>query len=112
MLKLFRNNFLALKVSFCNEIEELCSKLNISYKNVRDFSVLDPRIGPSHTDVPGHDGKRGYGGTCFPKDSNNLRNVMRFIKMKSYIIDSMIERNEIVDRPEQDWNKNKGRSVI
>ena len=36
---------------------------------------------------------------------------MRFIKMKSYII-KYDRRNEVVDRPEQDWNKNKGRSVI
>ena len=32
--------------------------------------------------------------------------------MKSYIIDNVVERNEKVDRPEQDWNSNKGRAVI
>ena len=93
-------------------MEELCSNLNINYTNVKDYAVLDPRIGNSHTDVPGHDGKRGYGGTCFPKDSNNLRNVMKSVMMKSYIIDSMIKRNEEVDRPEKDWKSNKGRTVI
>ena len=44
---MFRNNFLALKVSFCNEIEELCRKLNITYENVRLLAVLDDRIGKS-----------------------------------------------------------------
>ena len=112
MVKLMKNCFLATKVSFCNEIEELCSKLDIDYNNVKNYAVLDPRIGSSHTDVPGHDGLRGYGGTCFPKDSHNLRNIMKSVMMKSYIIDSMIERNENVDRPEKDWKKNIGRSVI
>ena len=33
---------------------------------------LDPRIGRSHTTVPGYDGKRGFGGACFPKDTTAL----------------------------------------
>ena len=37
---------------------------------------------------------------------------MKSVMMKSYIIDSMVERNEKVDRPEKDWNLNKGRAVI
>lgn len=111
MIKLFRNNYLALKVSFCNEIEEFCSLRNINYENVREKAVLDDRIGSSHTKVPGHDGKRGYGGTCFPKDSNSLKNIMEK-EMDSYIIKSMVERNENIDRSEKDWNENKGRAVV
>lgn len=112
MIKLFRNNFLSVKVSFCNEIEELCTRLGINYENVRHLAVEDSRIGHSHTQVPGHDGRRGFGGTCFPKDTNNLKNVMESIGMKSYIIKSAVERNENVDRSEKDWNDNKGRAVV
>jgi nucleotide sugar dehydrogenase len=112
MIKLFRNNYLSVKVGFCNEIAEFCEKKNIDYENVRELATLDNRIGASHTKVPGHDGRRGYGGTCFPKDTNNLKCEMKKVGMKSYIIDNVVERNEKVDRPEQDWNSNKGRAVI
>ena len=112
MIKLFRNNYLSVKVGFCNEIAEFCEKKNIDYENVRELATLDNRIGSSHTKVPGHDGRKGYGGTCFPKDTNNLKCEMKKVGMKSYIIDNVVERNEKVDRPEQDWNSNKGRAVI
>lgn len=112
MVKLFRNNFLSVKVSFCNEIEEFCRHKNINYENVRSLSVLDNRIGESHTMVPGHDGRRGFGGTCFPKNTNNLYFEMNRIGMKSYLIKSTIERNEVVDRFEKDWLSDKGRTII
>ena len=72
MVKLFRNNFLAMKVSFCNEVAEFCKLKDINYENVRQQAVKDQRIGGSHSQVPGHDGHCGYGGTCFPKDSKSL----------------------------------------
>ena len=112
MIKMFRNNFLALKVSFCCEIEEYCNLKSINYENVRKLAVLDKRIGPSHSKVPGPDGAKGFGGTCFPKDANSMLNLIEKESMKSYIIKSMITRNEEVDRSEQDWKENKGRSVI
>jgi nucleotide sugar dehydrogenase len=112
MVKYFRNCFLSTKVSFCNEVEEFCGKKNIDYNVVRKFGGIDPRIGQSHTMVPGHDGKRGFGGTCFPKDTSALRHEMNKMGMKSYVIDSIIERNNNVDRNEQDWNDNKGRAVV
>ena len=112
MTKLFRNNFLAIKVAFCNEISEYCETKGINYENVRRIATLDPRIGPGHTRVPGHDGYKGFGGTCFPKDTNALRADMKQQDMKSYVIDAAITRNEKIDRPEKDWNFNKGRAVV
>ena len=112
MIKLFRNNYLSVKVGFCNEIAEFCNKKDINYENVRNLAVLDPRIGESHTKVPGHDGKKGFGGTCFPKDTNNLKCEMEKINMESYIIKNTVIRNENVDRSEQDWNSNIGRAVV
>ena len=112
MIKLFRNNYLSVKVGFCNEIAEFCDKVDINYENVRKLATIDKRIGESHTKVPGHDGRRGFGGTCFPKDTNNLKCEMKKAGMKSFIINNVIERNETVDRSEKDWNDNKGRAVI
>ena len=60
--------------------------------------------------VPGHDGKRGYGGTCFPKDIKNLYHLMKENNQESYILKNVIERNETVDRSEKDWLNNKGKS--
>ena len=112
MVKLFRNNFLATKVSFCNEIYQFCKLVNVDYENVRKLAVLDNRILESHSNVPGHDGKFGFGGTCFPKDTNNLLHQMKTMYMKSFMIKATVERNEQIDRPEQDWNTSKGRAVI
>ena len=112
MVKMFKNCFLATKVAFCNEISQFCEKKGINYENVRLISCLDDRIQPSHTMVPGPDSKKGFGGTCFPKDMNSLNYEMKKENMKSFIIKSAIERNEKIDRNEKDWKYNKGRSVI
>ena len=112
MIKMFRNCFLATKVSFCNEIYQFCLSKNINYENVRKIATKDTRILENHSFVPGHDGKKGFGGTCFPKDTHSLSYEMKKIGLKSYILQSIIERNETIDRPEQDWNENKGRAVL
>ena len=112
MIKLFRNTFLSTKISFCNEIYQFCQSQNISYENVRKLATNDPRIGSSHTNVPGHDGFFGYGGTCFPKDTNSLYFQMKEKNLDSYIIKATVERNEIVDRSQHDWKSNINRAVI
>jgi len=66
------NSYLATRVSFWNQMEQLVQSKGASYENVRDAFICDPRIGMSHTNVPGHDGRRGFGGSCFVKDSNAL----------------------------------------
>ena len=58
MVKLFRNTFLATKVSFCNEIHEYCQSENINYNNMIKIACNDKRIGHSHSLVPGHDKKK------------------------------------------------------
>lgn len=104
MTKYVRNSFLATKVSFFNEIEELCRKLNINYESVRKATVIDTRIGESHTLVPGPDSKRGYGGTCLPKDINAICKVYEDnFKKSPPIISQVIQRNEVIDRPEREW---------
>jgi len=112
MIKYVRNCFLALKVSFFNEIKEFTDSAGIDFETVRYLSTLDDRIGPSHSKVPGIDGYRGYGGTCFPKDTHALLNEMQKKDIESYILKASIERNEYVDRPQKDWTKSNGRAVI
>ena len=58
-----------------------------------------------------HDGKRGFGGTCFPKDTNALANFAKENGVDTPILDAVIKRNEEMDRPEQDWKADKGRAV-
>ena len=112
LVKLFRNCFLSTKVSFCNEIYEFCEKIGINYENVRKIAANDDRVLHSHTIVPGHDGRKGFGGTCFPKDTASLKYEMQKCGMKPYIMEAIIERNEKVDRPEKDWANDKGRAVV
>ena len=112
MIKYFRNTFLSVKVSYCNEIYEYCKLKNINYETVRKIAATDKRIGLSHTEVPGPDGKFGFGGTCFPKDINGLVFDMKKNNMNSIILNSAINRNENHDRKEKDWENDKGRAVI
>lgn len=71
MAKYVANSFLAVKLSFSNEVFDLCERTAIDYDVVRDIVAADPRIGASHTDVF-DGGFRGYGGKCLPKDSKAL----------------------------------------
>ena len=58
--------------------------------------------------VPGYDGKRGFGGTCLPKDINSLRHFMKNkLGLSSYIIDAVCRRNDEKDRPEKDWHNDR-----
>jgi len=68
IVKYMTNCFFALKISFCNEVYQLCDKLQIPYNDLKAMWLSDGRVGNSHTDVPGHDGDLGYGGKCFTKD--------------------------------------------
>ena len=112
MCKDMRNCFLATKVAFFNELEEFCTLKGVPYDLVKELVVLDDRITDSHTMVPGPDGKRGYGGTCFPKDMQALLAEMVDAGMTSYVVAGAIDRNTEIDRPEKDWEDDKGRAVV
>ena len=109
--KYAKNCFLSTKVSFFNEIHDLCEHMGVDYEEVRNAACDDERIGHGHSRVPGHDGKRGYGGTCFPKDMNALSSFMESVGLNPLMLKASIERNENKDRPEQDWKSDKGRAV-
>lgn len=69
LLKYGVNNFFVVKVSFFNELYDLCVAHDVDPDRVILEMLQDGRIGRSHWQVPGPDGKRGFGGACFPKDS-------------------------------------------
>ena len=68
MVKYLTNSFLATKVSFANEMYEICKGLDVDYDKVIEYSTQDERLGNSHWNVPGPDGDFGYGGHCFTGD--------------------------------------------
>lgn len=112
MTKMFRNTFLATKASLCNEFAQFCALKGINYENVRVAATGDDRIGPSHTMVPGPDNRKGFGGTCFPKDIASMVHEMKKGGMRPYILEAAQTRNVEVDRPEKDWETEHGRAVV
>ncbi len=110
MIKYFTNSFLATKVSFANEIYQLCNELNLDYDKVVEYVVNDVRIGNSHLSVPGHDGDLGFGGHCFPKDLSALVNLTDKLGTTNHVLKSVLKTNEKV-RKNKDWKKMKGRAV-
>lgn len=101
-IKYFANTFLATKVSFFNIIYDVCQKYNLTYQNVINGICSDERIGFSHTKVPGPDGDRGFGGTCFPKDINALINILDKNDIQSSILKQIWEYNKNT-RKNWDW---------
>tara|TARA_X000001382_G_scaffold116654_1_gene95955 strand:- start:1645 stop:2478 length:834 start_codon:yes stop_codon:yes gene_type:complete len=110
MIKYMTNTFLATKISFANEIYELCNKLNIDYDKVVEYATLDDRLGESHWGVPGHDGDLGFGGHCFPKDLAALLYLSYQYNTTNRVLKATQETNDKV-RSNRDWEKMKGRAV-
>jgi UDP-glucose 6-dehydrogenase len=75
MTKMAINSFLATKVAFANDVWMICSKLGMRYDLIKELVQLDPRVGKTHWDVPGPDGDFGFGGKCFPKDTNHFASL-------------------------------------
>jgi UDPglucose 6-dehydrogenase len=94
IVKYFANSFLATKLTFFNELFELCEKTDADYDTVSNLLGLDPRIGKGHTDVPGSDGKFGWGGHCFPKDTQALLNVAKSLDVKLTLLEESIGLNK------------------
>ena len=64
------NSFLATKVTFFNQLYDACNNYGqVNFNKIIKAVGADDRVSISHTKVPGFDGKQGYGGACFPKDT-------------------------------------------
>ena len=106
MVKYFINCFLATKVSFANEMKQICDGVGIDYDKVVEYATYDERLGKSHWAVPGPDGDLGFGGHCLPKDVSAI--VSEF---DSELLKSVLNVNDKV-RKNRDWEEMKGRAVV
>ena len=91
LTKYARNSFLALKVAYFNQINDLCSKLDVDYETVRRYTTIDDRIGESHTTITD---ERGFGGHCFPKDTNAFIVSAKNHNSELTILEEAIEYNQ------------------
>ncbi len=110
LIKYMSNCFFATKVSFMNEMYQIAEKIDANWEEAIDGFVADGRIGHSHMNVPGHDGKFGFGGSCFPKDIQAMIDFAEMFGLNPSVLKGVWEKNLEV-RPEQDWKKLKGRAV-
>ena len=110
MIKLVRNNYLSTKLIFFNDMFQLCNKIGADYHNVRHGVVIDTKIGPSHTKVDGQT-FHGYGGTCFPKDTNSLFHIFQEQGLSSPLLEANLYTNEYLLNPDKKWLSMYDRAV-
>ena len=89
MIKYASNAFLALKVSYINEIANLCENVGADIDKVAEGMGLDNRIGKSFLNAG-----IGYGGSCYPKDTNTLLKIAEDNNVKIKLIEDTIKINE------------------
>lgn len=91
LIKLTANAWLAMQISFWNEIKKLSDTYDdVNPQLVANAVALDHRISKYGSNMIG----RPFGGFCFPKDSKSLANVFKDKNMKARMIDALIEVNE------------------
>ena len=123
MTKYVANTFLATKVSFANEIYQICEALrdksgfDVDYDRIIECATLDKRLGTSHWKVPGpmpsdDTGElvKGFAGSCFIKDLNALIFVAKTLGIDPKVMTATWHKNLEV-RPQKDWLKLVGRAV-
>ncbi|MBR52378.1 hypothetical protein CMK19_01245 [Candidatus Poribacteria bacterium] len=110
MTKYFINCFLATKVTFANEMYQICDSTGIDYDKVCEYALYDNRIGKSHLSVPGPDGDFGFGGHCFPKDLSAMIYYGNKNGVTSDLLEAVQDKNNYL-RSDRDWETMSGRAV-
>lgn len=93
LIKYASNGFLAVKISFINEVARLCEALGADVGKVARGMGLDPRIGPQFL----HPGP-GYGGSCFPKDTRAVVDIAHKQGQTFRIVEAAIAANDATTR--------------
>ena len=96
LIKYTINSWLATKVVFFNELEKLqqASSSMVSWNQFTDMLTRDPRMGDSHMQVPGPDGEYGFGGHCFPKDTEALIHYAQSKNIKLSLLEKAVSKNK------------------
>lgn len=102
LIKYMANCFFATKVSFMNEMHQICKAIDGDWDKALEGFISDGRIGNSHVDVPGHDGDFGFGGKCFPKDLNAMIKRAEALGVSPDVMKGAWEKNKQV-RKDLDW---------
>lgn len=96
-VKLFVNGFFAVKIAYFNEVRALADALGLEWHAVLKGMLSDGRIAHSHTQVPGPDGKRGFGpdhpNACLPKDAAALARQIEQAGLCAAVTRGALERN-------------------
>lgn len=93
LLKYTMNTFNALKITYLNEIYKVCEIEGIEYSEVSSVLAQVPRMGKGLFDVPGPDGKYGFGGPCLPKDAECFANTYNIDLIKTMLEVNSLLRN-------------------
>ena len=102
LIKYMNNCFFATKVSFMNEMYQIAEKIDANWDEAVSGFVSDGRIGHTHLGVPGHDGKFGFGGSCFPKDIQAMIDFAEMFGLNPSVLKGAWEKNKQV-RKDLDW---------
>lgn len=94
-VKYMTNLFFMTKVSYMNEMCHVSYELGLPWDSVMKMFSGDGRIGKSHLDVPGPDGKRGFGGKCFPENINTYLEWTDRSGINNDLIEAVREVNDI-----------------
>jgi len=95
LLKYACNCYFSMKISFMNELYDICLKKGIKFEDIKIGMLGDQRIANSHMEVPGFDGHRGFGGKCFPKD---LKSFITWAKANNCIVDMFEATDKVNER--------------
>jgi len=95
LVKYAMNSFLATKVLFFNQFKQIFDGTdpNCSWDYFTKILSADPRIGMTHMQVPGPDGREGFGGACFPKDTSAILHYSKKINEPFTLLQEAIKKN-------------------
>jgi len=102
ILKYTINSWLATKVMFMNELRSVfeASSTTIPWEQFTYMLSHDKRIGDSHMQVPGPDGYRGFGGHCFPKDTEGFLFYANSLGIDMNVLNTAVETNKAIRNEE------------
>ena len=91
IIKYCENAFFAVKVTFANQIRQICEASGVNYHRVREGWIDDPRVGPMHSAA--FKKKPGFDGKCLPKDTAALSHYCKTLGLNPLLLDAAIAQN-------------------